>query len=112
MIILNFILLPVMISEDDNPSDINENEEYTRSLGVWYKLMSFNQKQIRVYLQIQVNNLKIVSVEGKGPVKETKDESCSGFINIKSMTDCLTNTKILSEFYKWMEINSSKIQEW
>ena len=101
-----------MISEDDNPSDINENEEYTKSPGIRYKIMSYNGGQIKVHLQNRGKNFAIVSIVDRDRVEETKEETSSKFINIKSITDCLTQAEILSEFYEYLEIDSSRIQEW
>ena len=101
-----------MISEDDNPNDINENEEYTKISGIRYKIMSYNGRQIKVHLQNRGKNLTIVSIVDRDRVEENKEETSSEFINIKSMTDCLTHAEILSEFYEYLGIDSSRIQEW
>ena len=70
--------------------------------------MSYNGEQIRIHLWGRgkwfVFNLNADNYQDE----EIKESADSEFIDVKSITDGLTEAKILSKFYDWLGLESSK----
>ena len=95
---------------DDSDSNIDvDSGAHFGSPEFRFKIMSYSGEQIRMHLWSRGMQSVFNFIADNYQAEEVKELTDSEFIDIKSITDGLSEVKILSKFYDCLGLDSSKL---
>ena len=107
---LSFIERNWVMIGDDSDSNIDvDSGAHIGSPEFRFKIMSYSGEQIRIHLWSRGMQSVFNLIADNYQAEEVKELTDSEFIDIKSITDGLSEVKILSKFYDCLGLDSSKL---
>ena len=101
-----------MISDYIDSNIDDDGGAHIRYPEIRFKIMSYNGEQIRIHLwgrgKLSVFNF----ISDNYQDEEIKESTDSEFIHVKSITDGLTEAKILSKFFIYLELTPQSYQRY